>query len=445
MLNQRKHRLSLESLLTGRDPGTCAPNVSTEQLIDRLNSADLKSVQVTDAMAQSQNGIMAMESLNRQLRNGQAAGLNVFGARCLNLAAEQAMVQMRVRIHALPMSVKKLQVDPLEAINDAAGNITAALTDSTQMLGIDLARLISELTQKREAINLLIRQFHHRLDEIEEDLNAVEQGQVTPLVKPDTLPVPNHHYPGICYNGKGVVDCAATVVDDLLGLMKSHGALYEQLIHKQNEWLRQHKHAPLEAKGNFQYYRFNPVDFLIQGAQFYKNGEEDMDIFRGPELPGGKYVFCKTIRTAYTGWEAIGGLQGSQLILDYENGASAPARNESPMGDTLLCLRLDEIRSRLKELRMGLIEFSRWSNNAHRDFWKSAFFDEVICAALLQENGEGMQERAVSCLAAAVLKLLNDSGALVGAHVAASVNDLLSYMEDSLRAQLPQHNEGVPA
>lgn len=429
-------RYALEELgLVGASTGTS----SITQCQEQLYAAEELSVGQAALIGQSQQSALALEAMARGLKSPDALSMGKLGARYLNIAAEQFLSASRISMEELPLDVNQFVQAPQEAVAQAVTNLGAGTTEVIQVSAMDLATLLGSLVKKREALSDVMRLMHARLDELEEDLGELQKVNNV-SAKAGTGVLDARQYRHIGYSPTGRIAKAGAVVGDVVQFLAEHTDLYKRLIDQPCEWVRQHKDNLIAASG-FTLYRFNPVTYLISGAQF-SHRQNGFAFFKGAELPGGMFVYCKTVEAACYGHEAVEALMGSEVFLSAEIAEKAPA-NFIASPEQLWVLSPFELAARAKELRAGLHRLSDWSQAAHAQFWKDAAFEEVIVSNLLKTAVSTSDERGVGSLSAAVVKLLNEASANVGSTVVAIYEDLLRYMEDSMRYHVPQHHDGV--
>ncbi len=440
MFGKRNRRLALETLLQGEDN---VPVIDPQSLaLPQLQTAEVSSQELTQSLLKAQDSVVALESLARGLRGEQGKGLNKFGGQCLNLAVEQYIEQAGLPEQSAALDLKLLGDDSAQALTQAGQSLQDNVARVLTLSGEQLVQLLLFLAQKRETIAKQVRALHHRMDEIQEDVDALKASGQEPTLTVSVTLGSHAQYDPICYNSLGVVNKGASVANDLLGLMDGHMALYQRLVHQQSEWLRIHKDNLLDAATGFEQYPFNPADYMLPGMQKYKRLADGQLVLKGGQLPGGMFAWACTTDHPRAGYAAIEGLRKSRFILDFENGAVGPIPKNTPSVDEVQVLWPADIEARLKELRMVLLKLRQWSDLVHKQLWQEAVFEETVVQALLMPASNSIRERAIGQIAGVVVKLLDEAGNNVGHYTLWAAEALVRYMEDSIRVWAPKHADG---
>ena len=420
-------RIATESFLA--DLSVADPAVITTPLpqhIEALQKADEASVAQVQDLGETQQSVMALESIARSLSNKETAAMGKMGGRFLNIAAEQLMEEGRIPTEALPLNVKEFEVNPEGALSEAAVNIANSVEQAMEVSAQDLTMVVGYLTEKRSALSDTMHAMHRRLDRVKETLETVRTttGQENRAIPPLGN---SSSYNGICYSGKGVVAQGSTVVSDVIHLLAEQSSMYQRLIHSQSEWVRQHKENLLATANGFEQYCFNPAEYLLGGMLFSHRGN-GYAVFKSQQLPSSLYAYCAIPEEKSFGYAAVEALLHSKFFLDREPMAAPEDGSEAQVN----ALTLIEIEAREKELRMGLVKLREWSDCVHSKLWSDALFEEVITTFLLKQKTESMNERAVGWLAAGVVRLLNEATCDIPRLVIPIYDDLLRLMEDSI-------------
>lgn len=404
----------------------------TEQLGIAIQGSDAS---VNDLQQHAQN-ILALESLGRSLKSKDASTMGKMGMRYFNLAVENYASSSGIDLQELPLKVDEFDQNAdqaLAATMQRVSTIGAGIQEGSRE---SLIQCLGFLMQKKEALNKAVRDLHHRLDEINEDLQGLKDKGALGASTQGTLG-DSTQYRHICYSNRGIISKGAGVADDVVSFLKAHSALYSQLIKKQSEWVRQHKDNVLLTQEGVSSYIFNPKDYLLPGSIFVTrdNGEA---VFRSAELPGGVYFFTSTAEVPVEDADGVECLANSRAWMGTDPYATIRSQDAQAV-----VLSPVELEARVKEVRMALVEMGRWVTCVYSDLWKDAFFDEVISAVALKHEASTLHERVFGLLAAAVVKMLNEASGSTVLPILNIFDDMLRYMEDSIRIHVPKHIDGA--
>jgi hypothetical protein len=444
MSKNHKLRFALEELGVGL-PAAGLPGealvISVPEELDRLQAAEEAGNSQVNQLVTLQESAIALESLQRSLKRPDALAMGKMGARYFNVAAESFLEQARLSPDALPMDVRHYEQAPLEAVNEAADSLTKSLDQLMTMGRGDLVSLMASLVEKRASMVRILQDMHHRLDEIDEDLTAVDEGKAQ-SANPDALQVvvgTHNKYRLMAYSGLGVVAKGATVSGDVIHLLDEHMAMYKRLVHNQGEWVRQHRDNLMVEVDKFsEQYSFDPSEYLMAGAQYTGECVRGLT-YQSKALPGGLRYFCITAAHRSYGFNAIELLMKSTSYLAPDPQYSP---KNTPTVEEIRALSVMEIRARVKEMRMALLKLREWCDFVHRDLWAQAMFEDAIVGFMVV-NGTGGERTPVwtdlSRCAAVVVKLLNEASSSMGTQLLGVFQGLLCLLEDSIRVHVPQH------
>ena len=399
--------------------------MDTPREVSVMENCDKRSTRLVSKIGSSQEAVASLEAMANQLKHSTAASLGKLGVRFANIAIEQFCAGAQYALEELPLDPRRYESDPQAATTGGVEKIGEAKAELNKGVGTDMVSILYGLTEKRNAFNRIIHQQYHRIDEVQEALDRFKDKEG---VKPSTvdLPVSGNYYEFFYVDG-GAVALGSTVVSDISHLLTEHTHLFKRLIKKNLDWLNEHKDNILKTPAGFDQYSFNPVEYNISGSDVVEKSTESTVVYKGPALPGGKNLYCKTVANTRFGYDAIDALTHSSAYID----ATTPIE---PGVEKLAVLNLSEIQARLEELKHGLENIRHWCDMAYCKMWKDAFFEETILTFLMKDEAEGLSERGLSMLAYAILSLLNNATTDVAQYALTSFDALLNYVEDSVRA-----------
>jgi hypothetical protein len=450
MGEHQRRRFALECLLAAGMPAAAGDSenmpqpISVADELDTLAQAEQDSVERVQDITQTQEGVIALEHMALSLKRPSAQRLNRLAAQYFNLAAESFMDQARVPVTELPMDAQRIENEPALVVDEATAKINSAIQQAMTLTRNDLVNLMADLVSKRASMVRVIHDLHHRLSEIDEDLQAIEEGKLQPVqTEHEVIIGTNERYALMGYSGQGVVAKGATVAEDLIWLLTEHMSMYDRLTFGMAEWIRQHRDNIMNEYDKIsEQYSFDPAQYLMAGMQFSHDCVGGQ-VYQTKPLPGGTRYYTVTRDARSFGYEGIKLLFTSTSYLAPDH--TAEARN-LPTANEVKALTVAELRARVKETRMALLKLREWCDCVHRDLWAKCMFSDAIVEFMITpaavddlnaQRAETFRRQA----AAAVVKLLNEASASMGSQVLGVFQGMLRLLEDSMRAHVPHHQD----
>ena len=417
--------LAIENPLGGDTLDESGVSVTMDRL-DGIGEQHLSNV------SEGQEAIAALESMGHYLQKNGSTTLGKSGVKFANIAIEQLCVKAKCSLEDLPIDVGVFESNPDAAITTGVETIKKMQASITESMAGDMTKLLLTLTQKRELFNKAIQHMYHRIDEVQEALDAYKGDRDASLrmylnVEPRWKEF---------FYGDNDVQAGATVVPDIDFLMTEHTHLFRRLIKRQLDWITQHKDNVLSAKEGFSEYSFNPVEFNISGTVLADNSDTIQHYISATVLPGNRLFNCTIPSKLKTGFDGVQSLLQSKAFLSEEIVAGKEIRAIRKIN----VLRVTQIEARLAELKHGLTMLKKWCDSAYCDLWKEAFFDTTMISFLLKTEAGSLNERGLSLLSQAILSLLDNSSKDIGQYALLTFSALLEYVECSMSAWLPNED-----
>lgn len=426
----KRTRVALEELSSGE----ITNNLSIENPLG-TDMLDEKGVSITMdkldtigqehqlAIGEGQETIAALESMGNYLQKHGSTTLGKSGVKFANIAIEQFCLRAKVSLEDLPIDANVFESNPDEAVTTGVVTIKKMQASITESMAGDMSKMLLTLTQKRELFNKAIQQMYHRIDEVQEALDAYK-GDRNAGIRMYLNVEPNWKE---FFYGEGDLKAGATVIPDIDFLMTEHTHLFRRLIKRQLDWINQHKDNILATKEGFSEYSFNPTEFNISGTVRADNGDEIQHYISSEVLPGNRLFNCIVPRKLKTGFDGVQSLLQSKAFLSEEVVTGNVIRK-------IGVLRIVQIEARIAELKHGLIMLKKWCDSAYCDLWKEAFFDTTMISFLLKTEAGSLNERGLSLLSHAILSLLDNSSKDIGQYALLTFSALLEYVECSMSA-----------
>ncbi len=395
----------------------------TMDLLDEIGSGHQSSV------VDGQEAVTALESMGNYLQKHGSATLGKSGVKFANIAIEQLCVKAKLSLEELPIDSGVFESDPEAAVGAGVEEIKKMQSSITDNMAGDMTKLLVNLTQKRELFNKAIQHMYHRIDEVQEVLDAFK-GERNAGVRM-TLTV-NPVWREFFY-GAACVQDGATVVSDIDFLMTEHTHLFRRLIKRQLDWINQHKDNILTTKEGFASYFFNPVEYNIgatEPSDTIQNSNQQRFI-SASVLPGNRRFNCVTANELKTGFDGAQALLNSKAFLTID-------KVEDRAVNRIGILRVETVDARIAELKHGLAQLKKWCDNAYCALWKDAFFDETMISFLLKTEAGSLNERGLSLIAQGVLSLLDNATTDIGQYALLTFSSLLEYVECCMSVHMPE-------
>lgn len=394
-----------------------------------LESLDARGQQIVQDLGSNQEAVAALEAMANHLSKNGSSSLGKTGAMFANIAVEQFLSKTKVSLEELPIDVRQYDRAPEETLQRGVASLNATRSELIKGSCSDLSALLFNLTQKREALNKCIRLQWHRIDSLSrylDDLKANENADV--VLKEITI---DPKWAVFEISSRPESKKGKSVVSSLEHFLSEHQHLFRRLVKKQLDWIEQHKENVLRTSTGFDEYSFDPIEYSIAGAT--KSSNAAKSFYSGATLPGNKAFVTETSS------QVLFGFDGAQALIDScANLNEVPTDNEEyrPLLDVskITALSSTEIQARLSEITSGLRSLMKWSDCAFKEIWKQAFFEEQILNFLMKEEAGSLNERGLSLLSEAIVKLAEEATKDVGQYALSVLSGLLDYVEANVAA-----------